>query len=169
MTEIKQCPFCGGINIETGKTRITGRTKDSWHVGCPDCGVWYDWIFKDEAEAVAAWNYRDADNWTENKECRNTEIKTFGGYNMKYIDADALDTAIIGECWYDNRDEDIARDLVEKFEAADVVPVVRCVECKHYNTTGCSVGFGWCESMGRGASDEFFCSCGAKMGGRDAD
>lgn len=46
---------------------------------------------------------------------------------------------------------------------ADVVPVVRCVECKHYNTTGCSVGFGWCESMDRGVSDEFFCSCGRKL------
>lgn len=45
----------------------------------------------------------------------------------------------------------------------DAVPVVRCKDCKHYNTAGCSVGFGWCESMDRGASDEFFCSCGAKM------
>jgi hypothetical protein len=52
---------------------------------------------------------------------------------------------------------------IDKSPTVDAVPVVRCKGCKHYNTTGCSVGFGWCESMDRGVSDEFFCSCGAKM------
>lgn len=45
----------------------------------------------------------------------------------------------------------------------NAVPVVRCGECKHYNTTGCSKGFGWCESMDRGVSDDFYCANGAKM------
>jgi hypothetical protein len=32
---------------------------------------------------------------------------------MRLIDADVLETAVLGACWYDNRDEDIAYDLVE--------------------------------------------------------
>lgn len=58
MTELKTCPFCGGMKIETMESDVSWRLKNSWSIGCPDCGVWYDWIFKDEAEAVAAWNYR---------------------------------------------------------------------------------------------------------------
>ena len=45
----------------------------------------------------------------------------------------------------------------------DAVPVVRCENCKHYNRIGCSDGFGWCESMDRGVSDDFYCANGAKM------
>ena len=41
--------------------------------------------------------------------------------------------------------------------------VVRCKECEYYNTTGCSKGFGWCESMDRGVSDDFYCANGAKI------
>ena len=32
--------------------------------------------------------------------------------------------------------------------------VVRCKDCKHYDTIGCSKGFGWCENMDRGTSDK---------------
>ncbi len=42
---------------------------------------------------------------------------------------------------------------------------VLCAKCKHYNKTGCSEGFGWCESMDRGVSDDFYCANGAKMDG----
>ncbi len=91
----------------------------------------------------------------------------------RYIDADALKNELI-ECTpyavdpvYRNTNSNIdmftVMEMLDGQPTADVVPVVRCVECKHYNTTGCSVGFGWCESMDRGVSDEFFCSCGAKM------
>jgi hypothetical protein len=38
-----------------------------------------------------------------------------------------------------------------------------CAECKHYNRTGCSEGFGWCESMDRGTHDEFYCACGKRL------
>jgi Lar family restriction alleviation protein len=41
--------------------------------------------------------------------------------------------------------------------------IVRCENCKHYNRIGCSDGFGWCESMDRGVSDDFYCANGAKM------
>ena len=43
--------------------------------------------------------------------------------------------------------------------------IVRCESCKHYNRIGCSKGFGWCESMDRGVSDDFYCANGAKMDG----
>jgi hypothetical protein len=57
---------------------------------------------------------------------------------------------------------------IEDCSTIDAVPVVRCKECEHYNTTGCSVGFGWCESMDRGASDDFYCANGVKMESEDS-
>ena len=52
---------------------------------------------------------------------------------------------------------------IEDCPTIDAVHVVRCKECEYYNTTGCSEGFGWCESMDRGVSDDFYCANGAKM------
>ena len=52
---------------------------------------------------------------------------------------------------------------IEDCPTIDAVPVVRCKECEYYNTTGCSEGFGWCESMDRGVSDDFYCANGAKI------
>lgn len=50
----------------------------------------------------------------------------------------------------------------------DAVPVVRCKDCKHYNTIGCSKGFGWCENIDRGTSDDFYCAEAAvEMGAQD--
>ena len=50
----------------------------------------------------------------------------------------------------------------------DAVPVVRCKNCKHYNTIGCSKGFGWCENIDRGTSDNFYCAEAAvEMGVQD--
>ena len=37
------------------------------------------------------------------------------------------------------------RTLRIKESTADVVHVVRCAKCRHYNTSGCADGFGWCE------------------------
>jgi hypothetical protein len=45
----------------------------------------------------------------------------------------------------------------------DAVPVVRCKECEYYNTTGCSKGFGWCENIDRGTSDNFYCANGKQL------
>jgi hypothetical protein len=57
---------------------------------------------------------------------------------------------------------------VEDCEAINAVPVVRCRECKHYNIVGCSIGFGWCENMDKGASDDFYCANGEKLEESDA-
>ena len=40
---------------------------------------------------------------------------------------------------------------------------VLCAKCKHYNKTGCSAGFGWCENMDRGTHDEFYCASGKRL------
>lgn len=73
---------------------------------------------------------------------------------MRLIDADALKQADFQD--FSNTDVLCAIDEAPTINA---VPVVRCVDCKHYNTTGCSVGFGWCERMDIGTNDEFFCAC----------
>lgn len=46
--------------------------------------------------------------------------------------------------------------------AADVVEVIRCKKCRHYNTSCCGNGLGWCEYYNTGATDEHFCSHGEK-------
>lgn len=52
---------------------------------------------------------------------------------------------------------------IEDCSTIDAVPVVRCKDCKHYNTIGCSKDFGWCESMDRGVSDNFYCANGKQL------
>ena len=46
--------------------------------------------------------------------------------------------------------------------AVDAVLVVRCRDCKYYNITCCSPGFGWCERSGHnhGTTDYWFCADG---------
>jgi hypothetical protein len=53
---------------------------------------------------------------------------------------------------------------IKEAPTIDAVLVVRCKDCKQYNTTGCSKGFGWCENMETGTSDDFYCANGAKAG-----
>ena len=47
-------------------------------------------------------------------------------------------------------------------EPIDAAPVVRCRDCKYYNVTCCSPGFGWCERSGHnhGTTDNWFCADG---------
>lgn len=44
----------------------------------------------------------------------------------------------------------------------DMQEVVRCKDCKHYNTSSCADGFGWCEYFNNGAIDKHFCSYGER-------
>ncbi len=41
--------------------------------------------------------------------------------------------------------------------------LIRCAECKNYNTYGCCVGFGWCEFLNVGMMDNDFCSHGVRL------
>ena len=51
----------------------------------------------------------------------------------------------------------------------DAVPVVRCKDCKHYDTIGCLKGFGWCENIDRGTSDNFYCANGKQLNKESED
>jgi hypothetical protein len=58
-------------------------------------------------------------------------------------------------------------DCVKSVPTADVVPVVRCKDCKNYNTFGCADGFGWCENFNNGVTDEHYCSYGERKNSND--
>jgi hypothetical protein len=90
---------------------------------------------------------------------------------MRLIDRDSLKHQIIETYEYEFPtasgafDEFVTKiipNIINNAPTIDAVPVVRCKDCAHYNTAGCSVGFGWCESMDRGVSDDFYCAYGAK-------
>lgn len=53
------------------------------------------------------------------------------------------------------RDKNIAPDV-------NVVEVVRCKECVHYNTSSCADGFGWCNWYDNGQISNNFCSFGER-------
>lgn len=53
-------------------------------------------------------------------------------------------------------------DTFAEIPATDVVEVVRCKDCKGYNTHDCAEGFGWCEAFGLGKTDDQFCSYGER-------
>ena len=61
-----------------------------------------------------------------------------------------------------NLSPDEVQELAKAKAEGRLVEVVRCGECRHYNTTGCSDGCGWCENMDRGVFDEHYCSRGER-------
>ena len=58
---------------------------------------------------------------------------------------------------------------IEDCPTIDAVPVVRWKDCKHYNTIGCAKGFGWCENIDRGTSDNFYCANGKQLNKESED
>ena len=73
---------------------------------------------------------------------------------MRLIDADKLKTELDAWarsiCKSDVYCREDALYIIDSMPTIDAVQVVRCKDCKQYNTTGCSEGLGWCESMDRG-------------------
>jgi len=56
----------------------------------------------------------------------------------------------------------------QRIPAADVVPVVRCKDCKHYSphpTDAEYGGKGWCRKLQGQAKQDFFCAAGAHEDG----
>ena len=86
---------------------------------------------------------------------------------MRLIDADALKSKVQAQEWKRDPAVMLALDwiymLLNEQPTIDAVPVVRCKDCKHYNTIGCSKGFGWCENIDRGTSDNFYCANGKQL------
>ena len=81
---------------------------------------------------------------------------------MRLIDADALKKKYYPFPCAIGVENAVTIRAINEAPTIDAVPVVRCGECKHYNTSGCSEGFGWCERMDRGIHDDFFCSNGER-------
>lgn len=42
----------------------------------------------------------------------------------------------------------------------EIKEIVRCKNCRYYNTTCCSEGLGWCECRNFGIRDEWYCADG---------
>ena len=62
--------------------------------------------------------------------CSNKR-ESSGRTMIEYIEREALVRSIFNGVWFDNQDEDVAYDLVDKAPAADVVAVVHCKDCQH--------------------------------------
>lgn len=105
---------------------------------------------------------------------------------MRLIDADALweilrekQNSLTARCggyrFLDGEDRakydglEITLAYIDDAPTIDAVPVVRCKECEYYNTTGCSKGFGWCENIDRGTSDNFYCANGKQLNKESED
>ena len=58
----------------------------------------------------------------------------------------------------------VPQKYVEALERQGWVKVIRCKDCRHYNTNYCGDGFGWCErkGIGHGTSDDWFCADGER-------
>ena len=85
---------------------------------------------------------------------------------MKLIDADKL-LGLMSDPMFKEGFRETMKIIIKNTPTVDAVPVVRCKDCKHYNTIGCSKGFGWCENIGRGTSDNFYCAEAVEMGVQD--
>ena len=87
----------------------------------------------------------------------------------RYIDADKLinDLDYDVSCYPGGNDKSYIqvcdfKSMIHGQPTADVVEVVRCKDCKGYNTHDCAEGFGWCEAFGLGKTDDQFCSYGER-------
>lgn len=59
--DAKHCPFCGGHSIcveSKDDIWVTPTQSNAYNIGCPDCGVWYDYLFPTAEAAIEAWNLR---------------------------------------------------------------------------------------------------------------
>ena len=91
--------------------------------------------------------------------------------NIEYIrKQDALDAFGLSEktrkyggdhSGYDTRMLYEIQDTIESLEPADVVPVVRCDDCKYYGSRR------WCELHSSVFDDNAFCSYGERRGEQD--
>ena len=55
-----------------------------------------------------------------------------------------------------------AREVIKAIPSADVVEVVRCKECKSYNTEAYQDGYGYCDGHCSVVQDDDFCSYGER-------
>jgi hypothetical protein len=134
--------YCDGINFQTCRTNK--------NIDCPYCVSNVHC-----SDGIAAINYYREMLWYMRLKPRQARKRTL-------MFAETLPSIM----------RSLDRELAElnKFpqtettvDVIDAVSVVRCKDCKHYNTIGCSKGFGWCENIDRGTSDNFYCANGKQL------
>lgn len=86
------------------------------------------------------------------------QIKLQRRYENVFYDVSSTDDYRAGALAFA---ETVMSDLLST-PTIDAVSVVRCRDCKYYNVTCCSPGFGWCERSGHnhGTTDNWFCADG---------
>ena len=67
-------------------------------------------------------------------------------------------------CFGDETSMRCVERSIRNAPTSDVVEVVRCAECRHYNPSCMPNGFGWCEYYNSGATDDHYCSHGERKG-----
>ena len=74
-----------------------------------------------------------------------------------------------GELSPENIGLSIARKAIDSLPAADVAPVVRCKDCRYYQTAKVNEkGFLICPASGMEITETDYCSYGALMDGKEA-
>ena len=87
----------------------------------------------------------------------------------EYNERDTAIRAVMAAKWVDGSDGAIAMEIVASPPAADVVPVVRCKDCKYLvNATVNDNGFLICDISDMEITPDDFCSYGERKDG-DAD
>ena len=61
-------------------------------------------------------------------------------------------------CWVDDM-----RIAIDDAPTVDAVEVVRCRDCKHYDTNYCSDGQGWCSKVVGYRYGGWFCAAGERI------
>lgn len=76
---------------------------------------------------------------------------------MRLIDADALEQELFDADWMLDNDEHMVQDIIEKQPTVDAVPVVRCGDCKWYDSA-----FYACSKCGVCVNRDFYCADGER-------
>jgi hypothetical protein len=81
----------------------------------------------------------------------------------RYIDADALEKAVMRPSMFDINKEDVVA-LIADIPTADVEEVVRCKDCKYYRAYEPPIEDfdGWCSVNENEYDKEFYCQYGKK-------
>ena len=85
----------------------------------------------------------------------------------EYIKRDTVIRAVMAAKWVDGSDGAMAMEIVASLPAADVVPVVRCKDCKYayINSFSAASGVVFCSSNMKAMQEDDFCSYGERKDG----
>lgn len=76
---------------------------------------------------------------------------------MRLIDADTIEQCLFDADWMLDNDEHMVEDILRKQPTIDAVPVVRCKDCKWYDSA-----FYACSKCGVCVDHDFFCADGER-------